>query len=329
MMYYIKSNQHDATYNLALEQYVFDQLDRQHSYLMLWQNANAVIIGKHQNTVEELDASFVDKHAIQVVRRLSGGGAVYHDMGNINFTFISNMEGESFAFSAFCQPVIDVLRKMGVNAQVSGRNDMTIDGMKFSGNSQYMKQGRIMHHGTIMYDSDLGTLAQALTVAPDKIQSKGFKSVRSRVTNVRQHVPDDHDVSYFLRFLESELLAQFDAQPLAWDERQEQQVRALQREVYQSWEWNYGQSPDWNIRKTRRFEHVGHIELRMDVSGGKIRDIAFFGDFFAQKDHDALIAALRGATLTQVGLRSALSSVDVNDYFHHLHPEDLLSLLLF
>ena len=151
MMYYLESGSHDPGFNLALEQYVFDRLDRAHAYCMLWQNDNAIIVGKNQNTVGEINAAYVKEHGIRVVRRLSGGGAVYHDLGNINFTFIVDSGATAaFDFSTFCRPIVKALEHFGVHAEINGRNDMTIDGKKFSGNSQYGKQGRTMHHGTIL-----------------------------------------------------------------------------------------------------------------------------------------------------------------------------------
>ena len=181
MMYYLESGSHDPGFNLALEQYVFDRMDRAHAYCMLWQNDNAIIVGKNQNTVGEINAAYVKEHGIRVVRRLSGGGAVYHDLGNINFTFIVDSGATAaFDFSTFCRPIVKALEHFGVHAEINGRNDMTIDGKKFSGNSQYGKQGRTMHHGTILYDSDLEVVEKALTVSRDKLEGKGIQSVRSR-----------------------------------------------------------------------------------------------------------------------------------------------------
>ena len=174
----------DPSYNLAMEQYVFDCLPRDRMYFMLWQNDNAIIVGKYQNTIAEINEEAVRERGIRVVRRLSGGGAVYHDMGNLNFTFITDVgESNALDLKLFCEPVVRTLATLGVKAEVNGRNDITIDGKKFSGNSQYIRQGRVMHHGTIMFDSDLSVVSEALRVDPTKIQTKGIRSVRSRVTN--------------------------------------------------------------------------------------------------------------------------------------------------
>lgn len=197
----------DPSYNLAMEQYVFDCLPRDRMYFMLWQNDNAIIVGKYQNTISEINEQAVRERGIRVVRRLSGGGAVYHDMGNLNFTFITDAGGSSaLDMKLFCAPVVRTLAALGVKAEVNGRNDITIDGKKFSGNSQYLRQGRVMHHGTIMFDSDLSVVGEALRVDPTKIQTKGIRSVRSRVTNVAEHLPERVTLPEFRRILLENIL---------------------------------------------------------------------------------------------------------------------------
>ena len=182
----------DPAFNLAAEQYVFENLPKDRMYFMLWQNDNAIIIGKYQNTLAEINEKNVLENGMKVVRRLSGGGAVYHDLGNLNFTFIADAgELEELNMRVFCQPIVKALAKIGITAEINGRNDITIDGRKFSGNAQYMRSGRIMHHGTIMFDSNLEMVQKALNVDPSKIESKGKKSVRSRVTNIREYLRED------------------------------------------------------------------------------------------------------------------------------------------
>ncbi|MDR2718490.1 MAG: lipoate--protein ligase family protein, partial [Treponema sp.] len=198
MNYYIESRSTDPCRNLALEQFVFDFLDRRHSYFMLWQNHNSIIVGKHQNTLAEINSVFVKAHNISVVRRLSGGGAVYHDPGNLNYTFITDAGTDNtIDFAAFCLPVQKALVSFGVPVEITGRNDMTVMGRKFSGNAQYLKHERIMHHGTILYDSCMDTLSQALNLSNDKIESKGIQSVRSRVTNIRPYMKTNMPIEDF------------------------------------------------------------------------------------------------------------------------------------
>ena len=197
----IQSPSTDPRFNLALEQYIFDQMPRNRSYLMLWRNDRTIVVGKHQDTFAEINADYVRANQIQVVRRLSGGGAVYHDLGNVNFTFIADHTGSDFDFSTFCRPVIWALESLGVPAELNGRNDMTIRGRKFSGNSQYVKEGRVMHHGTLLYDSDLSVVSSALAPSRDKLTPKGLPSVRSRVTNIKPYMHQPMPTESFMERL--------------------------------------------------------------------------------------------------------------------------------
>lgn len=329
MMYYIESPSTDPHFNLALEQFVFDRLDRAHGYFMLWQNDNAIIVGKHQNTVGEVDAAYVREHGIRVVRRLSGGGAVYHDLGNINFTFIvDNGETASFDFSTFCRPIVKALERFGVHAEINGRNDITIEGKKFSGNSQYSKQGRTMHHGTILYDSDLEVVGKALFVSRDKLESKGVESVRSRVTNVRTYVAGDVSTERFFATLRDFMFEEYALTPYVLTPEQLAEVEALRRDRYDRWDWNYGASPDYQVRKERRVEGVGKLEIRLDVQGGVIRDAAFYGDYFGNGNAEDLAHLLTGCKVEESALRSALEGTDLDPYISHMDMETFLQILL-
>lgn len=330
MMYYIPSHNTDPYYNLALEQYVFDSLDREHSYFMLWQNANSIIIGKHQNTISEINAAYVRERDIRVARRLSGGGAVYHDLGNLNFTFIVDSQGEAFDFSQFCRPIQKALSSMGVQVEISGRNDMTIDGKKFSGNSQYMKKGRVMHHGTILYDTDMSVLSGALHVSKDKIESKGIKSVRSRVTNVKPYMKDQSvTTEQFWEALRHYMFQENDMSPYVLTPEDLAGVERLRDDTYATWEWNYGASPSHSIQKTRRIEGCGKLEVFIDVSKqGQIKDIAFYGDYFGNNDSRELAAILTGCKLEEHSLLNALAHVDLTAYFAGLDRESFLAVLL-
>ncbi len=330
MMYYIESTSTDPYFNLALEQYVFDKLNRSHSYFMLWQNHNAIIVGKYQNTAGEINADYVKEKDIAVVRRLSGGGAVYHDLGNLNFTFIMDSDGGAgLDFAAFCRPVAAALGSLGVTVELSGRNDMTIDGKKFSGNSQYRKQGRVMHHGTILYDSDLHVVGQALQVSKDKIESKGIQSVRSRVTNVRPYLERDVPIREFWDSLRDYLSRENDMAPYHLTEEDLQEVCKLRSEVYSRWEWNYGASPAYSIQKSRRVEGCGKLEISINVGkNGIVEDLLFQGDFFTSGNPAELADMLKGRPLEESALRETLADVDIGRYFHNLKLEDFLSILL-
>ena len=319
----------DPAWNLAAEQYVFDALPRDRTYLMLWQNDNAIIIGKHQNAATEINQQFVRENGVRVVRRLSGGGAVYHDMGNLNFTFIADAgDMESINFKLFCQPVVAALASLGVHAEVNGRNDMTIDGQKFSGNSQYLKEGRVMHHGTIMFDSDLDRVAQALHVDQEKIAAKGVASVRSRVTTVRQHMPHPMELEEFRRVLLDNILAQRPGEEYVFTEADKAQIARLREQRYATWEWNYGQSRECEMTKKTRFPACGGVEAQLSTDRGVIADIAFSGDFFSVVEPEVLAERLRGVRLEEESLRQALAQEDAGRYFSGLRNEELIELLL-
>ena len=318
----------DPYFNLALEQHVFDRLDRSQDYFMLWQNDNAVIVGKHQNTIEEINAAFVAERGIRVARRLSGGGAVYHDLGNLNFTFIRAAgDSSQLDFHLFCEPVTNALKAVGVKAEINGRNDITIDGRKFSGNSQYIKQGRVMHHGTIMFDSDLEMVSRALRVSGDKIESKGVKSIRSRVTNVAEHLKSPVTIEEFREVLRKRILGEARSDYVL-TEADIAAVTKLRDEQYATWDWNYGASPDYAIRKKRRIEGCGTVEVCLRVDDGLITDLRFFGDFFGAEDAGDLAALFIGQKPRKSSYETLLADIRVGRYINNLNNSQLIEILL-
>ena len=330
MFYYIESANIDPCYNLALEQFVFDSLDRSHNYFMLWQNHNSVIVGKNQNTIAEINQAAVSEHNINVVRRLSGGGAVYHDLGNLNFTFITDAGAEKgIDFSSFCLHIQKALLALGVPAEITGRNDITVEGKKISGNAQYVKQGRVMHHGTLLYDSNLDMLSKVLNVTSDKIESKGIKSIKSRVANIRPYMRYDLPTNNFLAVFKNFMIADFNLQEFPLTGEHNTAVEEIKDKIYSQWSWNYGASPAYNIRKTRRIEGCGKIDIFLDVGKqGLINGISFYGDFFGEKDCGELSDMLKGRHLEFNELKAVLSGIDISRYFFGLGIKDFLALLL-
>ncbi len=318
----------DPAYNLAAEQYVFDSLPRDRAYLMLWQNDNAIIIGKHQNTLAEINESYVREHGIRVVRRLSGGGAVYHDLGNLNFTFITDAgDTAKLDFRAFCLPIVRTLRDLGVDAEINGRNDITIDGKKFSGNSQYLREGRVMHHGTILFDSDLSVVGEALHVDESKIRAKGVKSVRSRVTNVLAYLPRPIPLPEFRAALLASILAQTPGEEYVLTPEDLGAIERLRAERYATWEWNYGRSPECTMLKKERIEGCGTVEAYFSVQNGVIERLTFRGDFFSVDEPEMLAERFIGLRPEPDAYRAALRGVDVSRFFHGMTQEAFLSLL--
>ena len=239
-MRYIESPSVDPAFNLALEQYVFDRLPREYGYFMLWRNDRAVIVGKHQDTLSEINWDYVKEKGIQVVRRLSGGGAVYHDLGNLNFTFIVDEEEEGASpFDRFCEPVIAMLEEAGIRAERTGRNDMSIGGRKFSGNAQYRREGRVMHHGTLLYDTDLDVMERALKPPIEKLRSKGVASVKGRVGNIRPWLREDFTMEQFMGRVREYMFKVYELERYELTEEELSKIRQLQAERYDRWEWNF------------------------------------------------------------------------------------------
>ena len=313
----------DPDYNLAVEQYVFDHLPKEHTYLMLWQNDNAIIIGKHQNTLAEINEGFVQKKGIRVVRRLSGGGAVYHDLGNLNFSFIVDAAGSQVDLERFCLRIAVALGKLGLDARLDGRNDILAEGCKISGNAQYMKEGRVMHHGTLLFDSDLSVLSKALKPDPEKIKAKGVKSVRSRVANIRSLLKQDMTLQEFRDHLARYLLGG-DGVRYQLTEQDLAAVEAIRAARYGTWEWNYGASPSCDVQRSARIEGVGTVRAHMRLEHGCIADVAFTGDFFSTKEPEGLAQLLRGKPLA----RAALADIDPAPYINGMTADDLCRLLL-
>ncbi len=327
----IRNECKDPHFNLALDEYATKYLDPSEDYVILWQNEPSIIIGRNQNTIEEINLKYVNEHKINVVRRVSGGGAVYHDLGNLNFTFVVNNDKDVVSnFKKFTEPVINALKILGVNAEFSGRNDITIDVKKFSGNAQYYTGKRLMHHGTILFNSDLSVVQAALNVKQDKIESKGVKSVRSRVTNVYPYLPNKISIEEF-----KDTLLKFFMQDENYKEKEYilteedlAKINELKENKYSTWEWNYGQSPDFDIEKGKRYAG-GKLELRFNVSEGKIQALKIFGDFFGKKEVSDIAALLIGKLYKEEAIKEALSSLDFENYFSGITIEDFIECMFY
>lgn len=324
---YIEVFTTDPAFNLALEEYVFERMSRDREYFLTWRNDNAIIIGRHQNTAAEINEEFVKEKNIKVVRRLSGGGAVYHDLGNLNFTFIVDAQpGQKVDLRKFCQPIADTLCTLGANATVDGRNDILIDGMKVSGNAQYVRQGRVMHHGTILFDSDTSVLSQALRPDPAKAQAKGVKSVRSRVTNVRPCLTRDMTLEEFRAALAGSLMAGgFERYELT--NADIAAIMELRDRRYATREWNYGYCEAGALIRKRRIEGCGTVEAHISLKDNLITGLSFRGDFFSTLPPEELSGLFMGLPLVEGALRTALEGYRAADYITGLENEDLIKLL--
>jgi lipoate-protein ligase A len=318
----------DPRLNLALEEYVLRNVKRDESFLLFYINEPSIIIGRNQNTLEEINHEYVRDNGIHVVRRISGGGAVYHDFGNLNFSVITNYALEKFnKYDEFTRPVVEVLRSLGVPAEMSGRNDILVDGRKVSGNAQFTSGGRMFSHGTVLFDSKLEEVVAALNVKMSKIESKGLKSVRSRVVNISEFLEEPIPIEEFrARILERIFGSRTEVPTLELDDADWAAVHELSARKYATWDWNYGESPQFNIQKTHRFP-AGEIDLRIDVQEGRISGLRVFGDFIGSADVAGLEAILRGVRYEPADLAAALQDVEIKEYFGAVEKEEFLGLL--
>ncbi|EPW13689.1 lipoate--protein ligase [Streptococcus agalactiae] len=328
-MKYIVNTSNDPAYNVALEAYAFQKLTDIDEIFILWINEPAIIIGRHQNTIQEINKEFIDKNGIHVVRRLSGGGAVYHDLNNLNYTIISNNTQEgAFDFQTFSKPVIDTLAKLGVKAEFTGRNDLEINGQKFAGNAQAYYKGRMMHHGCLLFDVDMSVLGQALKVSKDKIESKGIKSVRARVTNIVDHLSDKITVQEFSDAILAQVREEYpEMDEYVLSDAELSEIQAMRDNQFATWDWTYGKAPEYTIERGVRYP-AGKITTYANVENSTIKSVKIFGDFFGVKPVDDIEKMLEGVRYDYKDVLAALKTVDTSQYFSRMTPEEITKAIV-
>ncbi len=321
----------DPRLNLALEEHVLRRKPVDDDCLLFYVNAPSIIIGRNQNTIEEINPDVVDARGVRVVRRISGGGAVYHDLGNLNFSFITPyVSGRFNRYEHFTGPVIEVLRSLGVPAELGGRNDIVAGGRKISGNAQFASAGRMFSHGTLLVDSHLDDVTDALRPRPGKVESKGMKSIRSRVANISEFTAAPLTVEGLRDRILERLFGTADRARLPLlelDDADWAAVRELAERKYGTWEWNFGENPASNVQRSRRFP-AGEVDLRLDVRKGRIAGIRFFGDFQGREELAGLEARLLGLPYEREALLAALEDVDLREYFGEVEPAGVRELML-
>lgn len=321
----IKTNSFDPYYNLATEEYFLQNSTE--DVFMLWQNDNTAVIGRNQNVYAEINIPFAKEHDITVVRRITGGGAVYHDLGNVNYTFITSREkAGTLNFAYFTSPIVSALAQYGIKAELSGRNDILCDGAKFSGNAQYSSETRVLHHGTLLFDSDLSVMPSLLTVDPDKIKSKSIKSVRSRVTNLKPLFKDENiTVSDFIKLILTHVQNMYATVPHVITDAEEREILKL-REKYASPEWTFTAKSEFSFRSKKYFP-FGLVDVCYTVKNAVITDVKICGDFFGTRDVSELEKALIGTNHDKESVLRALNKTEIENCIGGMQNADFINML--
>ncbi|WP_125582421.1 lipoate--protein ligase [Levilactobacillus cerevisiae] len=333
-MRYLASSSLDIRQNLAIETYLMEHADLTEPILYFYVNAPCIIVGRYQNVLAEINQQYVKDHQIILTRRTSGGGAVYDDLGNVSFSFITKDDGDAVGnFKRFTDPVIKALHQMGATgAAMTGRNDLTIDGKKFSGNAMHVENGRMFSHGTLMYDVDQTQIAKALQVPADKLATKGIKSVRSRVTNLKPYCAPEYQnltIEEFRDTLAKEILGVSDlrqAHQYELTDADQAGVKVLADKYFNNWDWIYGNDPAYSLTRRQHFA-AGTVEFDLDVDQGKIKAIQIHGDFFGQLPIEDVTQQLTGVTYSLSAIQAVFEQLDVPSYFGKIPTADLVNLL--
>ena len=329
-MIYVINNSNDPFFNHAAEEYLMNNFDDE--VFMLWINKPSILIGRNQNTISEINLDYVKENDIIVVRRLSGGGTVYNDLGNMNFTFITYRDSSGFkvknGFERFALPVVGALQSLGVKAEFTGRNDIIIEGKKFSGNAQYYQKNKLLHHGTILYDCNMSKLSLALKSKPIKFVDKSVKSVGSRVTNIASYMEENMDLLEFREYLKDYVIKTYNIETIyEFNEKDLKEIDKIAKNRFETWEWNYGKSPNYRYTNSVKYPS-GVIEYHLNVENGQIKDISIFGDFFGERNIKELEEKLVGIKHNMKDLQDSLNKIDIDNYIRGISIKEFVEGLL-
>ena len=317
----------DPYFNLASEEYLLASDHFSQPVIRIWQNSPAVIVGKFQNTLAEINQDYILEKNLAVVRRITGGGAVYHDLGNINYTIAQPSTSKTIDFSQFTQPVIQLLKTYGLEAENKGRNDIELSGYKISGGAQTIKKNRILHHGTLLFDAELAAASKALRPKQTKLDAKGVQSIRARIGNIKDFMPNPITVERFLLDLQSFFLKQGESTSYQFSENDQIAIQQLLTQKYSTWEWNYGQSPDYNMEKTVKYPW-GELSIYLLLKNQIIQKIKIYGDFFSihevQKEFDKLC----NIPYVEQALLDKIKQTNILQALPYLKEEELIAQLL-
>lgn len=308
----------DPFFNLSAEEYFLCEKDE--DFFLLWQNEPCIVIGRNQNAADEINGDYVRTRSLPVVRRMTGGGAVYHDRGNLNFSFIINGEAD---IVELCRPVIDVLRSIGVVAEISGRNDILVGGRKVSGTAMCSRGGRSLFHGTLLISADLEAMSEALKPDETKLIGHGVKSVRSRVANLSEYTEEvSPDI---IGAMLAEYMTERGGEIYELGESDIEAIEKLRDSKYSTDKWNCGAE---QLQKPERSRlSCGTVYIKKKTACGRIEDIRIFGDFMNTGDVSEIEKRLKGIELRRGAITSALESVQTEKYIPGLTAGELADII--
>lgn len=316
----------DPYFNVATDEYILKYMEE--DCFMLWRNDNAIIVGQYQNTLSEINYDYVKANHIAVVRRLSGGGAVYHDLGNLNFSFTKTGKDMNLSnFEKFTRPIVEVLQQLGVDARFEGKNDLTIDGRKIAGNAAHIYKNKILHHGCLLFSSQMRNVSEALKINPVKYVDKAVKSVPKRVTNISDHLKTPISIEAFTHKVMEYVISLYPNSKLySFTSDDLQKIKQLRDEKYATQEWNFGKSPDYNFKKAIRTKG-GLLEMNMEVKKGIIEKVKIFGDFFSEKGITEIEDALVNTHHEEQAIRKVLSGFSLGTHFRNIDSDQLIEAM--
>ncbi len=327
-MKYLNLESNDVYTNLATEEYFLKQKPME--LFMLWINDECIVIGKNQNSHKEINKEYVDQNNIKVVRRLTGGGAVFHDKGNLNFTFIKkNAEEDFLNFELFTKPVVLTLEKLGIKPSQKGRNDIYIGDKKFSGNAQCIHEEWLLHHGTIMFSVITSHILKGLNPNKVKLKAKGVESSKVQITNIIDHLEEKIDIYDFRENLIQSVLELYpDIEEYVLTKEDIKAIEKLRKEKYSTWEHNYGKNPSYQINNVEYISNVGLIDVMLNVENGNIKEIKIQGDFFSKKQISFVEEKLLNVKHDEEEIIKVLESIEnFSDYFGELTTLKLAQII--
>lgn len=325
-MRYLKNSNTDPYYNMAFDEYCLESLPIDEPVFYLWQNRPAVIVGFNQEVNTEVNLDYLKANDIALVRRVTGGGAVYHDLGNLNYTIVGRSEDLERDYPEYASLMMKALQALGVPATLSGRNDILVGERKVSGFAKRVCKNRLMVHGTLMYDVDLEVLTKVLNPSVTKLQSKGIASVRSRVANLSEYLPEIADVQMLSEQLEKILSGNDTDTAYQLSEEDLANIQRLRDEKFAKWEWNYGRSPKATLVHSARLA-CGTVEVHLTLKENRISSCRFGGDFLGNLPASDVEKVLQGVAYEPDAIRECLSSIKISHYFDGVAADDLIRMM--